>query len=104
MDEIWEAFLTVALPLGEVREQRSRYADKPAAVLGAREIAHSEAPGHIDLRITRQAWVQLRDEWRDDASVQASARRRDWIELCPSSTADVARLAPLIAAAVAANR
>ena len=54
VDEIWEAFLAVALPFGEVREQRSRYADKPAAVLGAREIAHSEAPGHIDLRITRQ--------------------------------------------------
>jgi hypothetical protein len=104
VDDLWETFLAVALPLGEVREQRSRYADKPAVYLGAREIAHCEAPGHIDLRITRKAWVAMRDEWSNDHNVLVRPGRRDWIELRPSTVADVVKLTPLIAAAVAANR
>jgi len=41
------------LAVGHASERRSRYADKPALFIGNREIAHSEAPGVIDLRITR---------------------------------------------------
>ena len=37
-DPVWEALVTLVLPLG-AHERRSRYADKPALMLGARDIA-----------------------------------------------------------------
>jgi hypothetical protein len=102
-DPVWEAFVSLVLPLAAVQERRSRYADKPALWFDGREIAHREAPGVIDLRITRSGWSEVGGSFRDDPGVSRDPRRRDWLELHLESAAQVAGLAPLITAAVASN-
>ena len=52
-DALWEAFVVAMLAIGPAVERRSRYGDKPALWTASREIAHLEAPGVIDVRITR---------------------------------------------------
>jgi Family of unknown function (DUF5519) len=91
------------LPLGPVQESRSRYADKPALVLDGREIAHLEAPGVVDLRITSAGWSQARDRYAGDPDVRRDPSRRDWLELVLRSAADVPRLSDLLTIAVDAN-
>jgi hypothetical protein len=102
-DLLWEAFVAAVLAAGPAGERRSRYGDKPALFTAKREIAHLEAPGVIDLRITRAGWSQVREDFRDDPAVRRDPSRRDWIELHLRSTADLDRLGGLLAAAMAAN-
>jgi hypothetical protein len=51
------------LAAGLAAERRSRYGDKPALFTASREIAHMEAPGVIDLRITRAGWWQVKEHF-----------------------------------------
>jgi Family of unknown function (DUF5519) len=102
-DPCWEAFVTAMLAAGHATERRSRYGHKPALFTGSREIAHREAPGVIDLRITRAGWSQVREEFASDPAVRRDSRRRDWIELHLRSAGDLDRLGALLAVAVAAN-
>ena len=99
----WEAFVTAMLSAGRACEGRSRFGDKPALFCGNREIAHLEAPGVIDLRISRAGWAQVRDAFRDDPAVRHDRSRRDWIELHLKSVSDLDRLGGLLAVAIAAN-
>ena len=101
--EVWDAFVDAMLSAGAVREGLSRYSDKPALFAGAREIAHLEPDGAIDLRITRAGWLQARDDFAADPAVRRDPGRRDWIELRLSHAAELDRLARLIAIAVTAN-
>ncbi len=103
MTDIWSAFVGIAAELGPVLERRSRYGDKPALVLDGREIAHAESPARIDLRITRSGWSAIADQFAAAPSVHRDPARRDWIELTLTSSADLDRLRPLIATAVAGN-
>src|ERR1700685_761363 len=80
-DPCWEAFVAALLAVGHASERRSRFADKPALFIGNREIAHSEAPGVINLRITRAGWSRAREEFGQDAAVQQGSARRGRIEL-----------------------
>lgn len=102
-DVLWEAFVIALLVVGPVAERRSRYGDKPALFAASREIAHMEAPGVIDLRITRAGWRQVQEHFSGDPAVRRDPSRRDWIELHVSSSADLDRLGGLLAAALAAN-
>jgi Family of unknown function (DUF5519) len=102
-DGRWEAFVIAVLAAGPVAERRSRYGDKPALFTASREIAHLEAPGVIDLRITRAGWRQVKERFSADPAVRRDPSRRDWIELHLSSAADLDRLGELLAAALAAN-
>jgi len=102
-DLLWDAFVLLMLASGPAQERDSRYGDKPALVAGSREIAHLEAPGVIDLRITRDGWSQVSSDFGDDPAVRRDPRRRDWIELHLSSLADIERLRPLLRTAMAAN-
>jgi hypothetical protein len=102
-DVLWEAFVTAMLAAGPAGERRSRYSRKPALFTARREIAHLEAPGVIDLRITRTGWSQVMDRFGDDPAVRRDPSRRDWIELHLRSAADLDRLGELLAVAVAAN-
>jgi hypothetical protein len=102
-DLVWDAFVTAMLAAGPAQERRSRYGDKPALFTGRREIAHLEAPGVIDLRITRAGWARMSAEFGADPAVRREPGRRDWIELRLRSAADVGRLGRLLAAAMAAN-
>lgn len=102
-DVLWEAFVIAMLAAGPVVERRSRYGDKPALFTASREIAHLEAPGMIDLRITRAGWFQVKDHFGADPAVRRDPSRHDWIELHLGSAADLDRLGDLLAATVAAN-
>jgi Family of unknown function (DUF5519) len=75
----------------------------PALFAAKREIAHLEAPGVIDLRITRAGWSWVREDFLDDPAVRRDPSRRDWIELHLRSTADLDRLGGLLTVAMAAN-
>jgi hypothetical protein len=101
-DALWDAFVTAMLAAGPVAGRRSRYGDKPA-LFTTREIAHMEAPGVIDLRITQAGWRQVKEHFTADPAVRRDPSRRDWIELDLSSAADLDRLAPLLAAALIAK-
>jgi luciferase-like monooxygenase len=103
-DAVWEAFVLAMLAAGPVAERRSRYGDKPALFSASREIAHLEAPGVIDVRITRAGWSQVKDLFSTDPAVRRDPSRRDWIELHLDSAADLDRLGALLAVALAANR
>jgi hypothetical protein len=70
---------------------------------GLREIAHLEAPGVIDLRITSTGWSRVRERFGDDPCVRRDPTRRDWIELRLTSAADLDRIGDLLAAALTAN-
>jgi hypothetical protein len=102
-DLLWEAFVTAALAVGPAEERRSRYGDKPALFTASREIAHLEAPGVIDLRITRAGWSRIREDFGDDPAVRWDPSRHDWIELHLRSAADLDRLGRLLTVAMAAN-
>jgi hypothetical protein len=102
-DPRWDAFAAVMLAAGPAYERRSRYGDKPALFIDGREIAHLEAPGVIDLRITRQGWSRARDDYGGDPAVHHDPSRRDWIELHLRSPADLGHLTPLLLIAAAEN-
>jgi Family of unknown function (DUF5519) len=102
-DSRWDAFVSAMLAAGLVQERSSRYGDKPALFLDGREIAHLEAPGVIDLRISSKGWLQAREGYSDDPVVRRDPSRRDWMELHLRSPADLGHLASLLAIAIAAN-
>ncbi len=102
-DLLWDAFVLLMLAAGPAQERASRYGDKPALVTGRREIAHLEAPGVIDLRITRDGWSRVGADFGGDPAVVRDPGRRDWIELRLSSLEDLERLRPLLRTALAAN-
>jgi Family of unknown function (DUF5519) len=102
-DPLWNAFVDAMLRAGHTDERRSRFGDKPALFIGSREVAHLEAPGVIDLRITTAGWTQAKPRYGTDPAVHHESSRRDWIELHLSSRADLDRLGDLLAVAVTAN-
>jgi Family of unknown function (DUF5519) len=99
----WDAFVTAMLAAGPAYERRSRYGDKPALFIEGREVAHLEAPGVIDLRITRQGWSQAKADYGDDPAVHRDPSRRDWIELHLRSPSDLHHLAGLLVIAAVEN-
>jgi luciferase-like monooxygenase len=103
-DVLWDRFVTLMLAAGQVLERKSRYGDKPALFAGHREIAHLEAPGIIDLRITRTGWSRVSAVVGDDAAVWRDPSRRDWIELHLQSVDDLDRLQQLLKIAMEQNR
>jgi hypothetical protein len=103
-DMLWEAFVVAMLAAGPAVERRSRYGDKPALFTAGREIAHLEAPGVIDLRITRAEWLRVKDRFGADPAVRRDPSRRDWIELHLNSAGELDRLDGLLTATMAANR
>ncbi len=100
---LWEAFVVAMLAAGPVLERRSRYGEEPALFTAIREIAHLEAPGVIDLRITGAGWSRVKDRFGADPAVRRDRSRRDWIELHLDSAADLDRIGGLLTAALAAN-
>lgn len=101
-DPVWEAVVELLLPLGAVTERRSRYGDKPALVVGGqREIVHWEAPGVVDVRITRQGWRHIGPTYAHDPRVRRRGRS-DWVELHLTG-GDVQAMKDLLTAVVPAN-
>lgn len=102
VDEFWSAVLDALRELAPVEVRRSRFASKPAIWLHGHEIAHWEAPGIIDLRITGTGWTAVGHCYKNDPAVTRDPARRDWIEL-RATEADVDRLRPLLVTAVTSN-
>jgi hypothetical protein len=102
-DEIWDAFVDLVLTVGAVEEYRSRYGDKPAIRLGKREIAHSEAPGCIDIRITRTGWRKIRADYADDPAIVKEPIRTDWLELRFAAPEDLAGYRPVLHTLIESN-
>lgn len=100
---MWDAFVDAMLAAGHATEGRSRFSDKPALFIGRREVAHPESDAVIDLRITREGWARVRQEFAADPAVQRDPARRDWIELRLRDASDLDRLARLLAIAADAN-
>jgi len=101
-DPVWEAIVEVVLPLGPVYERRSRYGDKPALfVTPHREIAHREAPGVVDVRVTREIWRRIAAVYGDDDRIRPRDRS-DWVEL-HLTTDDIDAMRDLLTEAVRAN-
>jgi hypothetical protein len=101
--DIWDAVVIAMQAAGPVHERRSRYGDKPALWTDRREIAHLEAPGVIDVRITAAGWARAKSDFGAHRAVSRDPSRRDWIELRLSSAGEARQLAALFAIAVAAN-
>jgi luciferase-like monooxygenase len=101
--QLWDAFVTAMLAAGPAQERSSRYGDKPALFAGRREIAHLEAPGVIDLRITRAGWSRVGADFADDPAVRRDPARLDWTELHLRSGDELGRLGRLLTTAMAAN-
>jgi hypothetical protein len=59
-----------------VVESRSRYGDRVAWLVDGREVAHLDADGTLDVRLTR-AVIRTRPELR-------GSRRRDWVSVDPA--------------------
>lgn len=102
-DPLWNAFVDAMLGFGHADERRSRFGDKPALFVASREIAHLEAPGAVDLRITSAGWTRAKSRYAGDPAVHRDPSRRDWIEIQLGSRADLGRLRDLLAIAMAAN-
>jgi hypothetical protein len=102
-DPLWNAFVEAMLVAGPADERRSRFGDKPALFVASREVAHLEAPGVVDLRITSAGWTRARSRYGGDPAVHRDPSRRDWIEIHLASRADLGRLGDLFAIAMAAN-
>jgi hypothetical protein len=102
-DGIWDAFVDLVLTVGVVEECRSRYGSKPAIRLGAREIAHSEAPGCIDIRITRDGWRKIRADYADGPAIVKEPTRTDWLELRFASPEDLAGYRPVLQMLIESN-
>lgn len=102
-DGMWDAFVDVMQSVAPATERRSRYGEKAALWIAGREVAHCEAAGIVDLRITRTGWARARDRYATDPAVRHDASRRDWIELHLRSAADLERVRDLLAIAMAAN-
>ena len=102
-DPLWNAFVDAMLRAGHADERQSRFGNKPALFVASREIAHLEAPGVIDLRITSAGWTQAKARFGSDPALCRDPSRRDWIEIHLGSRADLGRLGDLLAIAMAAN-
>lgn len=75
----------------------------PALWVGAREVAHIDADGALDLRLTRRVLSQRRAALRADGRVRLRPSGSDWCEVVVATPDDVAFALELVAAAVAAN-
>ena len=100
---LWDQFVMLMMAAGPARERGSRYGDKPALFTGDREVAHLEAPGVIDLRLTRAGWTRVGADYADDPAVCRDPARRDWIELHLQSVSDLDRLRRLLSEAMISN-
>jgi hypothetical protein len=100
-DVFWQAVVEMCSEAGPVHEGPSRWGGKPALFLEHREIAHYDGQGEFDLRITATGWKRV--AFGDDPAVTRVPSRRDWVSIRVSAVEDLARLQPLLVAAVQAN-
>jgi Family of unknown function (DUF5519) len=79
------------------------FAPGPAIWVGKREVAHIDADGAVDIRLTRLEIRARRAELRADHRITFRASGSDWLEFRIGSDADLDDAVALATAAIAAN-
>lgn len=79
------------------------FAPGPALWVGTREVAHVDADGSLDVRLTRQVISRRRAELRADQRVSMRPSTSDWIEIRVGGGEDIGVARSLIEDAIAAN-
>lgn len=75
----------------------------PALWVGTREVAHFDADGSLDVRLTKGVIRRRRAELDADERITLRGAGSDWIEVRVGSDADAQRARELVRDAVAAN-
>jgi hypothetical protein len=79
------------------------FAEGPAVWVGRREVAHIDADGAVDIRLTKQQIRRRRAELEADTRISLRAPSSDWLEVRVATDADIDFALTLIADAVVAN-
>lgn len=75
----------------------------PAVWAGRREVAHIDADGALDIRLTKQLIRSRRTALKADARVALRANGSDWLEVRVATADDIEFALLLVRDAVAAN-
>lgn len=79
------------------------FASGPAVWVGKREVAHFDADGAFDVRLTKQVIRDRQSEFKRDDRVALRAGASDWLEIRITESDDVDFAVSLVRAAVTAN-
>ena len=90
--------------LAGVRLGEGAFAPGPALWLGNREIAHVDADGLLDVRLTRAVIRRRRRDLATDGRVVLRRHQSDWVAVRVGDPAAVELAVTLIEEAVVANR
>lgn len=90
--------------LDDVVESPSMFKDDLAYWVNGKEIAHFEANGLIEIRLTRAVIRERRGELKVDPRVDLRYSGSDWIVVCYSSPQDLPFVVDLVEEAAAAHR
>lgn len=82
----------------------SVFSDRPALWVNGTEIAHRDADGAVDVRLTREVIRRMRARLRDDPRVRLRSSSSDWIEVRAEASDDEALLVELVELAAQAHR
>ncbi len=79
------------------------FAPGEAIWVGRREVAHVDADGTLDVRLTKAVIRARRDELRRDPRLRFRAGQSDWIEVDFANQGDIDFAVDLVEDAIAAN-
>lgn len=80
------------------------FSDRPALWVNGKEIAHRDADGNYDVRLTRQVIRQMHDRLRTEPHVHLrSPSTSDWVEVEVTDADDETLLVELVAIAALAH-
>jgi hypothetical protein len=100
IDELLETLLTIE----GVEERKSRFSDRPALFVRAREIAHLESDGLVDIRLTAPVIRARRSEFRANPAIALrTSSSADWLEILVESASDEQLCIELVREAARAN-
>jgi hypothetical protein len=102
-DRDWRAISTTAVASGRAQVGDSTFIDGPAIYVGTREVAHIDAEGALDVRLTKAEIRRRRDVLRSDPRIVLRASSSDWLEVWPSTPEDVTFATELVISAIDAN-
>jgi hypothetical protein len=92
------------LAIDGVVESPSMFSERPALWVNGKEIAHEDADGAYDVRLTRQLIRQMRDRLRVDPRVHLRSSASDWVEVTLDGAGGEELLVELVTAAADAHR
>jgi len=93
------------LAIDGIFESPSTFSGRPAVWVNGKEIAHRDADGSYDIRLTRQVIRQMRDQLRAEPRVHLRASSSsDWVEVEGTDAEGEELVVELVRAAADAHR